>query len=899
MEIFKKCVNFFRRNFWIFLLLIILVSYGQLLWMQPWQDDNALFFKLANIEGPAGFLGKGPLGEGAYKYTATPFIPIYNLFGHNPVPYFALAVVFYFLATLSVYKLFSEILGKKTGRLAGFLFAAGYLASDGFIRLYNTITTSVSIFLISFWTYFYWKFYKERRYKWYFLTLLMFLLATEFARSRTHYFIAVVILFEVLFLTFEKPLKSLFVSVARLVPFGYIFYKYFVVNADKRSGQVTEFFQALLGGEFHQTYSWLSSLTNTIIPDWIMRFLFNLEDFIIKITAIRASYLIFIFLMILLFAFYISFKKRRLGKLLTTIFSLAVLVWTLIYRNIFSTPILNLPESQLIIVFLGGIIILLAISLLVVLKKAKGKLFAFFFFWLFINIGAYAAYQPTVSYETINRLLAHSFFALVGIFALLVPERRKKLFLKEKLAFSLIIFWGLGNLASSVLYQNKILKTRSFPIKSFYTELKSYVPKVEKGDVFYFDIADNAKSYFANAFSVAQMPEETAIAWRYGVDRYEIKRVVEFDNLIEIIDQKGVPFEKVHAFFYSTNDLIDTSEQLRRALKKGSLKKTIMMTSEEVDEEIVLELVQPVRSVTPIELELQISAWSLNFTEVEFPYIQNTRFLTNKIARDNQLRRLAFEYGKTKSNLLKQLKVATSSEWRERVQTNLIDNNLETIWQSDRVLWDEEKSATLTLDSGSVQKLSKFVWINGFESNSPIEYSIKTSLDGNTWENVAKVSSLKRIDPKVLQVVKFNSQRVRFIQMEIFKTLNNDSPAIAEAWVIPSNYSELDIIQAEEFLEDPFGYVPDILSFKEILTQLGYKGNVRVYWQNNKSESWVTDKISKITIGYDGISRNYKVLIPAGGTNIMKIKFSDMEIPGSVILKGISVRHLSLQEIVQ
>jgi len=48
-----------KIRFWVILLLLVLVSYGQILFMYVWQDDNALFFKLANIEGRAGYLGMG------------------------------------------------------------------------------------------------------------------------------------------------------------------------------------------------------------------------------------------------------------------------------------------------------------------------------------------------------------------------------------------------------------------------------------------------------------------------------------------------------------------------------------------------------------------------------------------------------------------------------------------------------------------------------------------------------------------------------------------------------------------------------------------------------------------------------------------------------------------------
>src|SRR3989344_33302 len=125
-----KIIKFFRRNYWILLLLTVLISYGQILFMQPWQDDNALFFKLANIKEPAGYLGRGLFGEGPYKYTAFFYYPLYKIFGFNTYAFFSESLIFYFLAALCIYKLFSEIISKPAGRVAGTLFAAGYVAAD-------------------------------------------------------------------------------------------------------------------------------------------------------------------------------------------------------------------------------------------------------------------------------------------------------------------------------------------------------------------------------------------------------------------------------------------------------------------------------------------------------------------------------------------------------------------------------------------------------------------------------------------------------------------------------------------------------------------------------------------------------------------------------------------------
>ena len=130
MEIFKKVIYFFEKRYWVFLFLIVLIAYGQTLVMLPWQDDNALFFKLANIEGRAGYLGAGPFGEGAYKYTAFLYLPIYLLFNFRTEFYFAYTLVLYFLAKKIqqiIFSLFLRVTRRKNWAvyLTAILFAPG------------------------------------------------------------------------------------------------------------------------------------------------------------------------------------------------------------------------------------------------------------------------------------------------------------------------------------------------------------------------------------------------------------------------------------------------------------------------------------------------------------------------------------------------------------------------------------------------------------------------------------------------------------------------------------------------------------------------------------------------------------------------------------------------------
>ena len=79
----------FKPRYWMFLFIVVLISYGQSLWMQIYRDANAIFFKLSHMNERTGYLGTGLLGEGPYKFSATPYWFVYKIFGYNNIfPYF-------------------------------------------------------------------------------------------------------------------------------------------------------------------------------------------------------------------------------------------------------------------------------------------------------------------------------------------------------------------------------------------------------------------------------------------------------------------------------------------------------------------------------------------------------------------------------------------------------------------------------------------------------------------------------------------------------------------------------------------------------------------------------------------------------------------------------------------
>lgn len=903
-------IKFFGRHFILFLILVAFISYGQMLFMQPWQDDNALFFKLAHIDEGAGYFGKGPIGNGLTKWAHTPFIPIYIFFGHNTVAYFGFLLVLYIISAIFVYKNFSVILGETGGRVAGFLYGAGYIFSDGVWRMANSVTTSLSIIFISVFLIGYWKFYKNKNIIWYFLALFSFFLASEVTIVRTHYFFLIVLFFEII-LHFQKNIPHfLFGLILRLAPFFYIFQKLALTASSSRSGEAQNFVFSFFRGEFHTYYGFLSTIANLIIPDWLTNYLLVIQSWLDSFFFSHVPFLRSVLLIIPSIIIVLIFHKHSKKKLLIPVFLLINTSWVFIFKELFISPLFTPTIEQHFIAGLGGTLVLIGISVLIVLRE-QGRVFLLLVLWMLTNIAVYSAYNPTFQYTTVERYLAHSFVALVGILGLLFVLLPKTVL--GKIGKLLIIAFGIGNLVNAVIYQNNILHARSFPARQFYADLKGLMPTLNKGEILYFDVARDAQRYYNDAVSTAQMPETTAFAWRYGIDRYDIKLTTDFNELLKIITADNISLENIKTFWYSKEGLKDTSSSVVMFLSDTQKVQDLTLDLSQVSEtvmrkgqigtvweqpEIEIKPTETLGSITPLEIKLEMTANAFA-GRIDYPLTLEGANLTEEQRQfwgNSLLRKLSLEYRKEKEYLRANSKYSVSSQWQNNVVENLFDGDIRSLWQSERTGWGQEFTF-IEVDLPATQEIEKVVWINGFSSNTPVGYYIEASLDSKNWQEVVRINNPKRLDGREEQVISFSPTRVKYLRMVLTKTLNGDSPVIAEFWVVPAKFSNLDIRLAEQFLAKPFAFVPDEKSFINTLNILNEQGRAQLFWEGDKEHGWQTTKQAEFDIIYNSRPRFYKINIPAGGSRISKIKISNIVIPSSIFFNSLTARYPSAKEL--
>jgi len=859
-----------------------------MLGMGVWKDDNAVFFKFTHINEPAGFFGTGIFGQGPYRFSVTPYWLIYQLVGYQHVwAYYLLILIFYFLITYLVYKVFSKIISPVVGRVASFLFAAGFIASEGFFWLSNAMLADVSmvIDLVALLCYF--LYFRRKKLIYYFLAIALYWLVSFLVPLRNYYFIAVILVFELIYAGFKKMPRSLGLSAIRLIPFGVIFYEYFLAHLDTRAFSIKDFLISVMGGNWYLTQGFLSSVASLMVPDW---FIFWLHDHVSQQLILPGA------LLVIFAVFHQLFKNRKRGSVITLIFVLASIFWIIVSRNFFSTPVLVFTPARLFIIRLGGLIAILALALLLSLDKKLKKHFLFFSFWFVVSVAGYTFYEPTAYLGTTHRYFAHSLVPLVGVLAILFVAAKSKKSFWSNLTRGVIIFWGITNLVSSVVYQNKILATRSIPVRNFYSQLKGHLEEIKVGDVFYFDVAKQMGPYFGDAFKVSSMPNETAIAWRWGVDRNDIRLFDSFNDFALWIEDHKLEEKQIHTYFYSESGLTDTSRQTWEYLTGKSDFEKVEVTTEESGD-LVITPSKPFTSVVPVELELEVTAKPQTPDKLSFPYVGDVNLRSNKVAADPLLRLFAFEYRKQKEILMAKARVTTNSAWFGDIAGHLIDGNTKSVWRSHRVLWSQEKATSLTLDLGASVEIDRFVWLNAYADKSPTKYILELSLDGKVWQQIGSRDEERRIEPGSMEVMSFNPQKARYVRMTILSSLNNDSPGVAEVWAVPASFADLDIKEAENFLVQPFGYVPDQQSYIFTLGKVGHVGRADIYWQDNQRLEWVSSFDSRLELVYDSSPHLYRVYVPARGNKIEKIRISNITIPGKIEVSSVKYRHLPLGEI--
>lgn len=888
------------------LLVVGLISYGQILMMNFWQDDNAVVFKFTHINEDAGYLGKGILGEGPYRYTVASYYPVFKIFGYRTLPYYAFMLFWFITSVYAVYFLFLELFeNQKKAFLSGLLYAAGYVASDGFIRMFNSVLASISVIFVCLTIVSYSKYYKHKRIKWFVASLIFFILAIEIGYIRNHYLVFLIGVFEIILFLFrkvgKKNIRGVIFCILRMVPFIFLFWRWYIVSADTRSAQVIVLIKDLVHGEFYKLYSLFASFGNMLLSVEISP---KIYDVIEKFFGFPLSERkIILSLMVLTFstALYLTklkFISRKAG-IIYVIFNIAIFF---LIEEIFSNPVIVAGVREKGSLYFCAFFISLGLLLSKSLPNIKINIILFL--WLIFNLGAYAAYLPTYSYSSDNRYLLHSLIPLVGLFSNWSYDfyDRNKKRVVAIIPLILVFMWGGTNLYSSVVWERKIVVHRSNPSKRFYKELKEYVPSFQEGSVFYFYIPTDeafAHIHYDACFGVAQMPEETAIAWRYGKDRYDLVIVNSYGDLAKYISENRVPPEKVFAFIAGENKLIDVSSETRRIMFEGfrsgervNINSKVKIESSQL---LVMEPVviypQDVPLLTEVELQLLARAWPIESAFLDFPLKYLNGEMSGYIA-DDELRNRYIEYFHWLDDYYEKTEVDSTSQWKNFSISNILDRDNSTYWEADRILWDKHTEG-FQIKLEKEREIGAVFYKNGPQSLLPTSAEIYASTDGKIF-NLVGSFDLSTYEWSEWKKVVFERVSARYLKVVFRSTLSDDAPGVAEFIVVPFEYSDLDPGTAVSFSRSPFSRVDSDEDWFLLLSNFSSRALIRLLWKSDFSDSFHTESAQTVSFPYDGRYYKIAVKIPAGGRYLEAVKIDPITIPGTLEIANVAYEVLKI-----
>lgn len=846
------------------LFVVVFLSYRQTLNMYFWKDDSALMFKAQNPQVEAGFWGRGVFGDGPYRHIIEPFALLYPVFGLEPSGYFAVGILFYFIASLSVFYLARVIFGSNQPALwSALIFSSGYIGAETMFGLTNSLQTSRGIAMAALMMALYIRFLREKKITLYLSSLLLFFFTLDTVYIRSHGLIFTVIAADLLFYGFPLSKKKILWFVLRLVPFLVIFYRIYLA-AISVNFAAHGALESISQGDFTPMTSPIISLGNLFIP----------EPFL-----------------------------DQMNQWLKTVFSLN-----------YSWSLSGLLAGMLLI-------ILVAILFLYNLaqKQAYWKITIFALVWIIANILLYFSFDTKQVLGSAHRYFSYSSVGWV-ILVTTAAQTLGNIFKKyQQLPMYLIVILCVVYLAISNQIQYDIVAKRSQPARRFFNALKNTLADIPKGSLVYFDVHNDVQvqSEFGNFFGAGSMPETTVLAIYYGRDRYDFELTYDFGQVRKKLSDKSISQNQVLTFFYDQTGLHYTTDETRQILIKGfsenipaehlsantsydytddglSTQTEFLPDSngtDNINPQVNINFKKTISSVAGAVLEFDMALTPLTPNGVIFPYGESRTAPGVSDAKLSQ----ALMYLKDRSEFRRSSKVTSMSYWQDQVSQNLNDGRVDTTWLAHRGAWNSwvqktsQQAEYIMVDLGIVKSVGRLIWTNGHTTRTPTHYIIYTSMDGKNWQTARDIKLESALVSNQVSVDDFPERMARFVKMEIIDSSGGDSPQLAEIEVTAGNYKDVDLSLAEKLSISPFASIGNLSQWYLALALAVDNINARVWWKSNKDLSWNQTSYQDFPVIVDGSFHAYRLNIPAGGTVLEAVRLDKISIPVEVKIKNVKV----------
>lgn len=835
--------------------------------MYFWQDDSALIFKLQHQAERMGSFGAGIWERGPYQYLVVPFVPFFPIFGKEPLGYFFVGLITYIAAAFAFYFLAIQIFKKdKFALIASIIFSTGYIGSDTMFRIINSWQTNIGLILAIISFAFYLKYKNISKFRYYLLSLLFFLLSIEFVFIRSHSIILPIVAIEILYTLLPIKLNKLVFSIVKLIPFLFLFEKWYLQDANFGGGGVSAFISNLLHGHLESAVPLFANIGNALVVTPVQNYAIVLLGYL-HLDEYKTLVAIFIA------ATFFSYLLFRLLKIKMTIFVLFVLIQIASFvfnLYIYSQDLYWYRSLSDVVSGKIGIYITILTFFLsgYIYKKNKVVSLSLIAGWIIAasQIFGYFTQYPTAIFSTSHRYFSYSSigFSLwwAAIALLLYSSKIKKISLGLLIAIVLIF----SNLLLSVRYQHKLVVSRSIPTRQFYKNLLIFYPNIPKGSAFYFDIQSDSKlnTQFADFFSVGSMPETTALAMYYDLDRYDMWMTNSADELISRLNQGEQDLDKTFTFFYGEHGLVDTTKQLRASLS-GEAKNTTPLTPVLATYEAKVTMPEP-------------NNYPVKYGEGEVYSINEVEDISDLLIQQKQF--------------VQSASVSSDSEWHGREIENITDSDTNTVWQGHRIYWGDNHKENLYIDLKSTRTINAIFWQNWRETLTPISYEILVSSDNKDWQQVNHADKQHK-SYEQWTTISFEPVNIRYIKMQMKETETDDSPAITEIFAGRFN-TLIDPQVAFYFRLNPGFQINNYDDWKRFRIIADYFSRIQVKWKTNKNDRYHQD--TNIIANFDGDWHKYEAIISSGGTEFDDINFST-NIGSSLEVRNLQMRNLTLEEL--
>lgn len=928
----KKAVKlfngFYPTSALLLLALIVFVSYAQIVNLYFWVDDWDLFLKVTHPELGLWGMDPGWFGSGPYKYLHTPFMPLFSVFGLNSSPYFAVEIVIYFTATISVFLLLLELTRKRSLSIGGAaIFASlGYIGSYTMFHLSNAYQNFGAIILTCLTLWILAKHYRTNKFLYYLFSIFLFSATLELVHIRAHGLVFLILGLTVLYCKWKKSIPNIIFNIIKVVPFILI-YRF---SYKATLGTVGEFSNIMSRDKlFAYFINPFASFSNVVIPDNITKLLFSPFNNIVN-KAVPELLLVLAFIIISL----LTIKKKNKSQILiSSIFIIVEIAYFFFNQWAFKQSILFAYDKIASFTSILGMTILLS-SLLVSIRlwKTATMISRAMLFGIILIFGNYIGYfvgATGYSYlTTTDRYLTPSTMGtalLVGAIFYLIKFKKFNLFPIFSVVYCLYLILLINFTVNSVI--NDISK----PTKKFYETIKKITPVLPSKAVIFLDFDNNPNL----RYQVYSSFPGTAFALFYNRDN-RVPMVSSFDEYLYNIKTNKMQIADLVSYYISQWGVTETSKSVHNLLKDPTpdafITKWFSNTDSRqtdfplstspfisptdsgsvgVNPRIEANVNYP--SVVPMMLSATLLATPINLEGIKFPYYDVSSQMPDELVKEDlkdidlssiinsglpcKETPTLLELDKERRDFEKYAEIETTSQARYSEKDFLTDNNFATNWAGFILKWASTKKEEVIIDLGQNKEVNKLIWVNYMKRTTPVEYNIFVSDNKSNWKKVKEIRNGPGHMDGEFVVDEFPRQNVRFVKMVITNTFGSLAPAISEIWVSSINNSMIkEYVQSliDKPLLCPLSNIIEYEKIKDIIYPFV---EARVLWLTDGRENYSKNFSKDLEIITDGKFHTYNIYIPAQATTLEKVMISDFQLPLNITIESATIRSLTFNEI--